>query len=113
QFPVMEKQLYCLVKRAETDKALERVETLTQIDGIGCIFLEIKAQIQREAGKFKESIKTQEDLIDRIKDQDGIKKKDRDGMVKRATYVLSALYLDADQLDKATDILEKLVKEDP
>jgi len=113
QFPVMEKQLYCLVKMGEPDKALERVETLTQIDGIGWIFLEMKAQIQREVGKFKEAVDTQKELIDKIKDQDGIKKKERDGMVKRADYVLSGLYLDADQLDKAADILEKLVKENP
>jgi tetratricopeptide (TPR) repeat protein len=113
QFPVMEKQLYCLVKMGEADKALERVETLTQIDQIGWIFLEMKAQIQREVGKYKEAVDTQKDLIDRIKDQEGIKKKEREGMVKRATYVLSALYLDADQLDKATEVLEKLVKEDP
>jgi tetratricopeptide (TPR) repeat protein len=113
QFPVMEKQLYCLVKMGEPDKALERVETLTQIDGIGWIFLEMKAQIQREVGKFKEAVETQKDLIDKIKDQEGIKKKERDGMVKRANYVLSALYLDDDQLDKAADVLEKLVKENP
>jgi tetratricopeptide (TPR) repeat protein len=113
QFPVMEKQLYCLVKMGEPDKALERVETLTQIDGIGWIFLEMKAQIQREIGKFKEAVETQKDLIDKIKDQEGIKKKERDGMVKRANYVLSALYLDDDQLDKAADVLEKLVKENP
>ncbi len=113
QFPVMEKQLYCLVKMGETDKALERVETLTQIDGIGWIFLEMKAQIQREIGKFKDAIDTQKDLIDRIKDQEGIKKKDREGMIKQANYVLSGLYLEADQFDKATEILEKLVKENP
>ncbi|HEY2786611.1 MAG TPA: tetratricopeptide repeat protein [Fimbriiglobus sp.] len=113
QFAVMEKQLYCLVKMGETDKALERVETLTQIDNIGWIFLEMKAQIQREIGKYKEAVETQKDLIDRIKDQDGLPKKDREGMVKQATYVLSALYIDADQVDKATDTLEKLVKQYP
>jgi tetratricopeptide (TPR) repeat protein len=89
--------------------------------------LELRALLERETGKYEAAIKTYEDMIGRVTDAiEKIKKnkeasqEDKDAAVKELSedvreyrYNLSGLYIDANQVDKAADVLKGLLKEDP
>ncbi|MFO0937227.1 MAG: tetratricopeptide repeat protein [Gemmataceae bacterium] len=113
QFQVLRIYILSLAKQGETDKALEKVEALTQSEGFGWIFLDIKALVQYEAGKIDDAIKTTKEQIEKIEDLDRLPAEARTEYKREAQYKLSGYLVDANKVEEATKLLKKLIEEDP
>ncbi len=116
-----------LTRQGKMDEANKIVDNLLKQDPDDVDTLELRAAVQREAGKYADAAKTYDEMvqkvngiIDEVKKNRGIKKEAKEAFIKRFEgdvrdyrYIQSSLYIDADQLDKATGVLKDLLKEDP
>lgn len=74
---------------------------------------QLKGWLYREAGEYDEAAKTYEDVIERLRNDRQMSKKDRTAYVERNQYILSNIYVDLNQIDKASEILQELLKAHP
>lgn len=112
---VMEKMIQSLARQGKTKEALKYVNNLVEAeneDG-GWWYLQLKGWVQREAGEFDNSAKTYESVLERIDKDKTLKKDQKAEFAERARYLLSGVYIDAKQVDKATEHLQALLKEKP
>jgi len=110
---VMEKLVQSKAKQGDVDEALKMAENLVQLDEGGWYFRQLKGWVQREAGKFDDAITTYQDVLDRLDEAKGLKDDLRGRLKKNVRYILSGLYVDAKDIDKAAENLQGLIKEDP
>jgi tetratricopeptide (TPR) repeat protein len=109
---VMEQMILALARQGKTDEALKLTDKLVELDEGGWYFLRLKGEVLREAGKLDEAISTFEDAIDRL-GKSKLEDEKKDKFVERLQYVMSGVYTDMGQIDKATDQLRKLLKAHP
>jgi tetratricopeptide (TPR) repeat protein len=116
-----------LTKQGKVEDANTIVDNMLKENPDDLEALELRALLQRETGKYEAAIKTYDTMIGRINDAiEKIKKnkeasqEDKDAAIKELNedvreyrYNLSGLYIDANQVDKAADVLKSLLKEDP
>lgn len=112
RFGVLEMHILAIAKQGEHDKAMDKVEALTQLPDIGWAFYELKAKVQYEAGKVNDAIKTHKEFIEKIDDQDRTPAEERAKWKKAAQYVLSGYLVDANKVDEAAKILKQLIEDD-
>jgi tetratricopeptide (TPR) repeat protein len=113
RFGVLEMHIIAIAKQGETDKAMEKVEALTQLPEIGWAFYELKAKVQYEAGKVNDAIKTHKEFIEKIDDQERTPAEERAKWKKAAQYTLSGYLVDANKVDEAVKLLRQLKEDDP
>lgn len=75
--------------------------------------LEVKAEVLQEAGDMEGVAKVYENLVDRTGKDSKIDKEEKKELDHRFRYILSSVYVDIDQVTKATNELEYLLKADP
>jgi len=100
-------------KQGDADAALNMIDSLGNLDKEGTTFLRIKAEMLAELGKNEEAVATMQEVVDKTGKNRKIPKEDRVKLVRRLEYQLTAFYVDAKQIDKATEILERLIKFEP
>jgi tetratricopeptide (TPR) repeat protein len=69
--------------------------------------------VQREAGQSEEAAKTYEKILEDVKKEKGIKKDELKEYTHRYRYILSGVYMDLDNVDKAAEHLKALLADDP
>jgi tetratricopeptide (TPR) repeat protein len=69
--------------------------------------------VQREAGKSEEAAKTYESILESVKKEKGIKEDELKSYTKRYRYILSGVYMDLDNVEKAAEHLKALLADDP
>jgi tetratricopeptide (TPR) repeat protein len=74
---------------------------------------QLKASVLREAGKFEESVKTYEDVIDRIGSDKKLEPEEKELYQERNRYLLSNLYVEMGKIDQATEQLQQLLAKKP
>jgi len=111
---VMGKLAQAKAKQGEVDEALKVADGLTQLPRIGAFFLQTKGSIYRDANKLGDAIATYEDFLEKIDDLKEVFEPEMLTRMKKSTrYMMTGLYVDNKQVDKAATILEKLIKDDP
>jgi tetratricopeptide (TPR) repeat protein len=74
---------------------------------------ETKAWMQRELGNDAEAAKLYQDMLERVRKDDELDKETKTEYENDIRYMLSGIYIDLDQVDKAVGELETLLKRDP
>jgi len=74
---------------------------------------QLKGWLYREAGDYTDAAKTYEDVIERLRNDRQMSSKERNAYVERNQYILSNIYVDLDQIDKASEMLQELIKAHP
>jgi tetratricopeptide (TPR) repeat protein len=69
--------------------------------------------VQREAGQSEEAAKTYEGILESVKKEKGIKEDELKSYTKRYRYILSGVYMDLDNVEKAAEHLKALLADDP
>ena len=112
---VMEKLAQAKVKQGDTDEALKIADTLTKPPKIGIYFIQTKGWIYAEAGKYADAIAAYEEFLEKIDDlkEIGFSDKERSRLKKSTRYRLTGILVDKKDIDKAADLLKKLMKDDP
>lgn len=109
----LERLVQAKARQGKTDEALRITEGLLQLDEGGFYFIQLKGWVQREAGKYDDSIETYLEALDKVEATKRLKGEQKDRMKNRIRYILSGLYVDVKDIAKATKQLEILMKQDP
>jgi tetratricopeptide (TPR) repeat protein len=109
---VMEQMILALTQQKKYDEALQLTDKLIEVDEGGWYFLRLKGLVLRDQGKNEEALKVFEDTISKIPDSK-LKDADKERYLEQLKYMTSGIYTDLDQIDKAADILQELVKKNP
>jgi tetratricopeptide (TPR) repeat protein len=99
-------------KQGKYEQALKMVEELIKSpdDWKGHA---LKGEILRQAGKDAEAAKTYENILKRLHNNKDMKAEERDELVDTVRYILSNVYVDLKQIDKAAAELQRLAKKHP
>lgn len=110
---VSERMIRILCRKKEFDKALDLSELMLRATGDSWLFMQSKAEVLRESGKFEAALAAYNDTIDKIEANERMKDEEKKEYVDRCKYVLSSVYSDLKQLDKSIETLEALVASQP
>jgi len=112
---MMEIMIRAYARQGKTDEALKLVNNLVKLEDKtgGWYYLQLKASVLHEASRDDESVKAFETVLDRIDKDKGLEKKEKDRYLQRVRYMLSSVYVDLKQIDKAAEYLQTLLKDVP
>jgi tetratricopeptide (TPR) repeat protein len=110
---VMERLIQATAKQGQHDEALKMADQLIEADDNGWYFTNLKAWVQRDAGQNEAAAETYLLVIDRIGKNKRMKKEDKERFTRGTRYILSSVYVDLKQIDKAAEQLQTLLKADP
>jgi tetratricopeptide (TPR) repeat protein len=110
---VLERLVKAKSRQGKTQEALRIAEGLIQsIPDAAWYFLQTKAWVQRDAGKYDDAIETYQETLDKL-DKAKLPAEEKDAMKDEVRYALSGLYVDIKDIDKAAKQLETLIKRNP
>jgi len=112
-----------LTKMGKIDQALKMIDNLVKVADrraatrpeaiVERILLrDLKGRVLREAGKYDESARTWEDLLDVLAKDKDLKEKAKEDFGDEIRYRLSGVYVDLKQIDKASKHLETLLNKE-
>jgi tetratricopeptide (TPR) repeat protein len=110
---VLEKLVQAKAKQGDTDEALRMAEGLVNLDRGGWYFLQLKGWVQREAGKYDDAVETYTEVLERLDNAEGLKDELKTRLKRNVNYILSGLFVENKQIDKAANRLQQLMKDDP
>ena len=102
-----------MVRQNDVDKAKDLLERLIKAQPENWLNLELKARVLREVNDFEGAVKVYETVLNRIEKDDRLTKEEKKDFAADIKYSLSGVYIDLDKVDKATELLEGLLKDDP
>jgi tetratricopeptide (TPR) repeat protein len=109
----MEKLIYATAKKGKLDEALKMTENIIEKDKGGWYFIRLKAELLRDAEKYSDATDTYLEAIERLKKSKKLEEDEQKVFLKEMRYILSGVYVEMKQIDKASEQLEILMKDDP
>jgi tetratricopeptide (TPR) repeat protein len=109
---VMRRLIRTLARQDKIDEATKLVDNLIKRRPGDWMTLELKGWVQREAGDFAAAAKTFEDVLNSVRKSKDLTEEEKTDYTERFRYMLSGIYVDADEIDKAAEQLQTLLKED-
>jgi tetratricopeptide (TPR) repeat protein len=111
---MLETQINVVALQGDADRAVKLIDqVLGDEQADGWLGLDLKARAFRFAGKNEDALKAYEDEIQRLKENNDLKKKDKDELLDSARYAQSGVYIELDQVDKAVETLKELLAKHP
>lgn len=104
--------IQALAKEGKFDQALKLTDNLIQAEDHWSQ-RQLKAWVLREAGKSAEAAKAYEDVIDQVIRDKDLKPEQKKKTEDRYRYILSNVYVDLNQIDKASEQLKSLMNRNP
>jgi tetratricopeptide (TPR) repeat protein len=104
--------IQAITKQGKHDQALKMAENLIR-DEDTWRARQLKGWVQREAGRYAEAAKTYEDVVERLEKDRLLDPEDRDRYVEQNRYLLSGIYVDLKQIDRAAEKLKALIAKRP
>jgi hypothetical protein len=99
-------------KVKEADKVIDKLGSSP--DSSDYLFnLELKALVEREKGNDEAAARIYQDLLAYVKKTDKLGEEEREAYEHDVRYLLSSVYIDLDQVNKAVAELEYLLKKEP
>jgi tetratricopeptide (TPR) repeat protein len=103
-----------LVKKGDEKEAHRILDALIKDLPDNWLNLALRAQVLRETGKLEDSAKAYLDVIEKVKaDKRLDSDDDRNYFVDKYRYLLSGVYVDLNQIDKAAEQLKALLAREP
>lgn len=112
---VMERLIQSLTRLHQIDEALKLVDVMVEAedeDG-GWGFLQLKGWVLHEGERLDEAAQTYESVLERIHDDETLGKDEKHELAHRVRYLLSDIYAELNQVDRAAEQLQALLKERP
>jgi tetratricopeptide (TPR) repeat protein len=110
---MLETQINAVALQGDADRAIKLIDRILGEHADGWQGLELKGLAFRFAGKNDDAIKAYEDQIQRLKEDNDLKKKEKEKEIDKARYAQSGIYIELDQVDKAVETLKELVAKHP
>jgi tetratricopeptide (TPR) repeat protein len=109
---VLRRQVQCLARQDKSDEAMKLVDKLVKLNPTNWLTLELRGWVQREAGDYDAAVKTYEEVLRMVEKDKELDKEEKTEVANEYRYILSGVYVDANQIDKAADQLKTLLKQD-
>jgi Flp pilus assembly protein TadD len=111
--PVHRLLVQAIAKQGKFDEALKLADRLSKSRPKDWLDYQLKGWVYREAGKYQQAAKVYENVIDQVRRDKELEAEEKDRYVERYRYVLSNIYVELNQLDKATAALRALLAKKP
>jgi tetratricopeptide (TPR) repeat protein len=110
---VLRHMIQSLAKQGKAAEANKLVENLIKARGDDWRNLRLKAWLANERADYGEAAKLYEDVLQRIPKDESIEKDEKAEEEANVRYILSAVYVDLDQVNKAAEHLKTLLNQYP
>jgi predicted Zn-dependent protease len=100
-------------KMGKVDEALGITKGLVARTGGSWYFTQLKGWVEREDGRIDDAIKTYTQVLDKLDAEKGLKGDAKDRFKDGVRYILSGLYVENKDIDKAAKQLEILIQHHP
>lgn len=101
-----------IAKQGKYQQALKLVDNLLQRQD-DWQTRALKGEVLREAGKYAEAAQIYEEVLERVRQSKELTPARRDQLEDNTRYILSNIYVDLNQIDKAAEQLQLLIKKHP
>ena len=109
-----ERLAHAKAKEEKFDEALKIADELIGLNKNGAaFFLQTKGAILREQGKLPAAIEAYNESLDKIDANKILKQEEKDEFKDDTRYILTGLYIDNKEVDKAAKQLQTLIKRHP
>jgi tetratricopeptide (TPR) repeat protein len=102
-----------LAKQGDFEKANGIVDKLVEGNPDNYSLADLKGFLLREDGKFDEAAKHYEGLMDKIKNDKELTREEKRELANEMRYMLSNVYIESKDVDKAAEQLKELLKSEP
>ena len=109
----VERLIDAKAKLGQIDEALRIVDGLIQVEDAAWYFLKVKGRVLYEANKIDDAIEAYLEALDKVDGHKSLKRMVKDQEKDRIRYILSSLYVDKKDIDKAASQLQTLIKRHP
>jgi tetratricopeptide (TPR) repeat protein len=109
---VHQMRIQALAKEGKLEQALKHAINLARASD-GWKERQLHGMVLREMGRVAEAAKVYEDVLERIAKDDELTQKGKDRYTDFYRHVLSNVYVEAKQIDKAADLLQSLIDRHP
>jgi tetratricopeptide (TPR) repeat protein len=109
---VLRRQVQALARQDKVDDAMKLVDKLVKLNPTNWLTLELRGWVQREAGNYDAAVKTYEEVLSMVEKDKELDKEEKTEVANEYRYILSGVYVDANQIDKAAEQLQTLLKQD-
>src|SRR5579875_3538180 len=110
---MLELQIDAIARQGDADRAIKMVDRILGEQADSWAGLDLKGRVFRLTGKNEEALKAYEDEIQRLKEDNDLKKKKKEEYIDNARYAQSGVYIELDQVDKAVETLKELLAKHP
>ena len=110
---ILERLVQAKAKEEKFDDAMRVVDLLMEADKGGWYFVQLKGWVLREQGKLPAAIEAYTDSLDKIDANKNMKAEAKDRFKDRTRYILTGLYVDNKEIEKAAKQLQTLIKRNP
>lgn len=110
---VMRSLVMAIARQGNHDRALKITEDLIKADPKNWLHLALKGRVLREADKLEDSVKVYLDVIKQVEKETRLKDAVKQEYIDDYRYLLSGLYTDLGQVDKAAEQLKALLAKEP
>jgi tetratricopeptide (TPR) repeat protein len=102
-----------LTRQGKVEEALKELNKQIDKNPAGWYFLNVKAWVQHESGKPEDAAKTYLEFIEKVEKNEALTPDIQERIIDRTKYILSNVYVDLNQIDKAAANLKDLLKKKP
>jgi tetratricopeptide (TPR) repeat protein len=112
--PLVQRRLIlAIAKTGGIDKAVRMIDELIKEDPRNWLHKVLKAQVLREAERYEAAAKVYLEVIEQVSKDRRVAKEDREEMIEEYRYMLSNLYIELNDVNKAAEQLKLLLAKDP
>jgi tetratricopeptide (TPR) repeat protein len=109
----VEEMILSIAQQGDSDRAVDTIDRIFKGQQNNWLSLDLKARVFRIVGKSKQAVKTYEDELDRIKNDKDLDDEAKESLLDDIRYSLSGVYVETNQIDKAAEQLQTLLKKKP
>jgi tetratricopeptide (TPR) repeat protein len=110
---MLEAQIKAIAQQGDADRAVKMIERLLGDNSDGWLALDLKGVAFCLAGNYDKARKAYLDEIQQLKDDNDLKKKDKEEQLEKVSESLSSVYIELGQTDKAIQELKALLAKHP
>lgn len=110
---VLRRMIQAIAKQGKAEQAIKLADNYVEKRKDNWLAYELKGWVLRELGRYDESAKTYEEVLDRIANDKNLEKEEKAEFTESCRYILSGIYVDMKKIDKAADHLKAILADKP
>jgi len=111
---VSEQLIMVMARQGKVDEALKLADgMIKRVPQVDWFFLRVKGSVLHEAGRDEEAVKAYLESIDKLENDEALKPQVQESLISENRYLLSNVYVELNQVDKAAEQLKELLKQKP